>query len=449
MIRREPFGGIIFDENSYKIYKLDKLSFRAVELFAQKMNLGTIHQTLKEEFEISFKVDDLKKFLTSIIKKFGESVIFKQRGCNTEDIWNQRWKGTHLSSPVLVYWTFTNLCNLGCTHCAWNSGKPLPTELNTEECKKIIDELVKLGVGYISFSGGEPLTKKKQLTEMANYAKKQGIPVGLATNATLIDKKTAKELKTIDFADIQISMEGLEAHDIIRGKGVYEKTIKGTKLLIEEGIPCTFAVAINKTNTNEIDNIIKLAKEIGVKRIRFVRFIPIGRGKSNYEMFELDVNEEVDLALTLWRKRWEEFNNGLVITFNKQYVNIGALYEPQLGNISSLALWDWDCPAGRIRICIMPDGSVSPCPLLGSLGLSTGNLREDSLIEIWENSKLFKMVRQEKNIMNSECRDCSFWKLCRGGCKASAYAYFNNLMEIDRLCFKKLGERKWNKRNML
>jgi len=138
MIRREPFGGIIFDENSYKIYKLDIPSFRAIELFAQKMNLERIYQTLREEFEIFFKVDDLKKFLMSIIKNFEQDIIFKRRGFNTGEIWNQKWEGTYLSSPVLVYWTFTNLCNLSCTHCAWNSGKALPSELDAEECKKII-----------------------------------------------------------------------------------------------------------------------------------------------------------------------------------------------------------------------------------------------------------------------------------------------------------------------
>lgn len=81
------------------------------------------------------------------------------------------------------------------------------------------------GIIFDSFSESEPLTKKEQLMEMAKYTKKQGISIGLATNATLIDKKTAKELKMINFADIQISMEGLEAHDVIRGKGIYEKKL--------------------------------------------------------------------------------------------------------------------------------------------------------------------------------------------------------------------------------
>ena len=64
-------------------------------------------------------------------------------------------------APFLVVWNYTKLCNLRCEHCYEDAGpKAMKDELTTEEAKHVIDEFEDAGVVAISFSGGEPLTRK-------------------------------------------------------------------------------------------------------------------------------------------------------------------------------------------------------------------------------------------------------------------------------------------------
>ena len=66
-------------------------------------------------------------------------------------------KPQNLSAPFLVVWDITKACNLKCRHCYSSSGIKSPNELNTREVKKIIDDLDRMGVVALAFSGGEPL----------------------------------------------------------------------------------------------------------------------------------------------------------------------------------------------------------------------------------------------------------------------------------------------------
>ena len=56
----------------------------------------------------------------------------------------------------IMSWNTTNACNLYCKHCYRESGPLAEGELNTQEGKKLIDEIAKAGFHIMIFSGGEP-----------------------------------------------------------------------------------------------------------------------------------------------------------------------------------------------------------------------------------------------------------------------------------------------------
>lgn len=439
MIRREVFGGLVFDEATHKIFTLDRPSFRVMELgFIQGKDVAGIQSELISQFDEDWSETMINEALQTAQARLGKSVM-SQRGRTDNEIWTGQWHGQYFSAPVSNFWSFTNLCNLHCEHCAWNSHRPLPNELNTAQCIQLIDDMLDMGVCELSFSGGEPLTKKAQLLAMAQHGHELGFCLGLATNATMIDPTTADELRHVGIREVQVSFEGLEAHDSIRGRGVLERTFKGVQVLRDHGFDLTFSVTINKTNLAELDNIFKMSQQAGVRNVRFVRFVPIGRGKSNLQMFQLTRQQEIALAGELWKKRWELYPHTMV-TFNKHYVAIGVMRNPQLGNIPPTFAWNWDCPSGRHRICVMPQGKVAPCPLIGSLGLSGGDVTKTPLAEIWEKSRFFKYIRSDKRRHDATCSTCTLWQQCSGGCKAASYATSGRLMAADPLCLQDLDE---------
>ena len=141
--------------------------------------------------------------------------------------------------------------------------------------KKVIDKLDRASVPIIAFSGGEPLVRK-DILELTKYAYEKGIYVAIATNATLITKEKAKEMKEANVKFVQISLDGASAemHDNFRGiKGVYEKTIQGIKNCVEENFFVNIAATATKYNYKEIPNIIDLCEKLNVNWFMLYNFV--------------------------------------------------------------------------------------------------------------------------------------------------------------------------------
>lgn len=121
-------------------------------------------------------------------------------------------------------------CNLKCQMCR------RPSEalfMDAERCKRAMTEAVRIGVEYLSFSGGEPFVHPKIL-EILEHAFSLGAKVQMVSNGTLIREKHLELLSKLDC--LTISVDGTEeAHDRIRGrKGTYQRTLKTIRMLAEK-----------------------------------------------------------------------------------------------------------------------------------------------------------------------------------------------------------------------
>jgi radical SAM protein with 4Fe4S-binding SPASM domain len=93
------------------------------------------------------------------------------------------------------------------------------------------------------------------------------------------------------------------------------------------------------------------------------------------------------------------------------------------------------CAAGVSGITLLPDGTISPCR---RMGISIGNILNDSLREVWATSPVLGALR-DRNSYKGKCRTCKRWSDCRG-CRAIAYAYSlsrgrSDFLEEDPQCF--------------
>jgi len=99
-----------------------------------------------------------------------------------------------------------------------------PNELTTSEAKALIDEIAAMQIFYINIGGGEPMMRR-DFFELIEHAVDQHVGVKFSTNGTRIDEAAALRLASIDYLDIQISIDGVDAatSDRIRGAGSYDQ----------------------------------------------------------------------------------------------------------------------------------------------------------------------------------------------------------------------------------
>jgi radical SAM protein with 4Fe4S-binding SPASM domain len=94
------------------------------------------------------------------------------------------------------------------------------------------------------------------------------------------------------------------------------------------------------------------------------------------------------------------------------------------------------CHAGIYYFSLRPNGDVYPCTFLP---ITVGNIRKQSLTDIWQNSPILKHLRNRQNL-KGECAVCQYRGTC-GGCRGRAYACTGDYLETDPVCLRELLEK--------
>ena len=199
-------------------------------------------------------------------------------------------KGCH-ERPIVV-WNCTRKCNLHCVHCYFSAGDQRPsTVISTEDSKNFIRDLADFGVPVLLFSGGEPLLRE-DIFELADFATEQGIRVVLSSNGTLITREVAEKIRSIGFAEVGISLDGIRStNDRLRGrKGAYEAALQGIQNCVALGQRVSLRFTITRSNYMEIPAIFDLAEREEVARICFYHLVYAGRA-SKLSEFDLSYSE--------------------------------------------------------------------------------------------------------------------------------------------------------------
>ena len=358
-----------------------------------------------------------------------------------------------LYAPFMIVWDFTKQCNLRCKHCYANA-TPLPAkdELTLSEKMEVLRQLDEAGVAAISFSGGEPLMNR-DFWPVAKKAADIGMYISIATNGTLITEGVAKKLKEIGVRYVEVSIDSPypEIHDEFRGiPGAWDRAIRGIKNAKKAGLEVGIATTVTKLNYHDMPELIRLAKDLKVDRVIAFNFIPTGRGR---DIINLDLSpREREELLEYFYNEW--MSSGLqIFSTSPIYAVISLRNADKKGVLSpthfaelaipeeylplGYALGEFlgGCGAGRIYCSIEHNGDIYPCVFLP---IKVGNVIKDGFLKVWHESPILEMLRDRDHYA---CSSCPYRYIC-GGCRARAYAYFNDIRGPDPSC--SFNEKYWN-----
>jgi mycofactocin radical SAM maturase len=310
-----------------------------------------------------------------------------------------------LDAPICLTWELTYACNLQCLHCLSSSGRRDPDELATAEAERVIDELEALRVFYVNIGGGEP-TIRADFWHLVGYAVDHGVGVKFSTNGSRIGAAVAAELASMDYVDVQISIDGADApvNDAVRGAGSFRTAIAAMDNLAAAGFKgFKISVVVTRQNIGQLDDLSALADRYGAQ-LRLTRLRPSGRGVDSWHGLHPTHDQQVDLYNWL-------IDRPEVLT-GDSFFHLSALGAPLPG----LNL----CGAGRVVCLIDPVGDVYACPFVLHDDFKAGSVRSRGGFErVWRESELFGELRQPQS--PGACASCGQFDACQGGCMAAKF----------------------------
>ena len=353
-------------------------------------------------------------------------------------------KPLKLQAPFLVVWNYTDACNLRCKHCYQGAGKMSEDELSLDERLNIVDQLADNDVVAIAFSGGEALLRD-DFWEVARYASNKGLYLSLATNGTLLTKDVVRRLRDVGVEYFEISLDSVDPvkHDAFRGvNGAWERTVAGIKNVVaQDGAYSCIANTITNENYRELDALVAFSRKLGVNRTLIFNFIPVGRGSDIIDM-DLSPDEREHVLQQMYGYLSDQDESFEILTTAPQFSRVcmmnsqnGIMSLAHFGaagfsdKVGLLAEYIGGCGAGRMYCAIQPNGIVTPCVFMP---IPVGDLRSESFIDIWKNAEVMQSLR-ERHDLKEHCGSCDYKNVC-GGCRARAYAYFNDIKAPDIGC---------------
>jgi AdoMet-dependent heme synthase len=338
----------------------------------------------------------------------------------------------------MIAWEVTRSCNLSCVHCrAASHLGPYPGELTTGECRKLIDDIAEVSKPVMILTGGEPLLRP-DIFEIASYGTKKGLRMVMATNGTLLEEDTVRKMVDSGVQRVSISLDGrdAESHDAFRNQpGAYDGAMRGIGVLKSGGLEFQINTTITTVNLHQIRDIYHLALKLGAAAHHIFLLVPTGRGKdlAKQAITAFDYEE----TLMWFHRESLSCEIQLKATCAPHYFRIMHQNKPKGAPPVKKAGGHFHESTrgclGGISFCFISHvGQVQPC---GYLELNCGNIRTQPFGEIWNESEIFRNLRDEGRY-GGKCGRCEFLKIC-GGCRARAYEATGDYMAEEPLCLYK------------
>ncbi len=288
--------------------------------------------------------------------------------------------------------------------------------------------------------------KRDDLADIVAYADNSGIAVALSPSATkLVTYERLAQLHEEGLKAISLSLDGssAEIHDAFRGfPGVYARTLELWKIAHDIGLRVQINTTVSRHNVEDLASIARLLREQKAFLWSVFFLVPTGRGRLLEQItatecedvmnFLYDVGNVIPVKTTeghhfkrivVQRDSFEEFEAGLL------YRRLMRALGPDWPQTEKARRAPMDINAGRGFVFISHRGQVYPS---GFLPLSAGNVRRESLRDLYRNSDLFQAMRDPSRL-TGRCGRCRFQPVC-GGSRSRAYAATGDPFASDPLC---------------
>ena len=349
-------------------------------------------------------------------------------------------------APFTIAWEVTRACAYACVHCRADAQhKRDPNELSTEDSLRLIDRLAEFGRPILVFTGGDPMMRR-DLVELITYATQKGLRCSLTPTATALPtRERLEQVKEAGIRRIALSLDAPrpDIHDAFRQvKGSWERTMRILHNAQSVGLSAQVNTTVSKHNLDLLPEMVPFIEEVGAVQWSVFFLVPIGRAQipwmispEEHErvfnwLYDLSTTAPFDIKATaapmyrrvaIERKRAEQGNGSQAkpVTFQ----GAGFQYSDGL-NRPSKGVND-----GNGFLFISHLGEIMPS---GFLPVSAGNVRENDIVQVYREHRLFKDLRNVE-ALKGKCGVCEYRDVC-GGQRGRAYGVTGDYLASDPGC---------------
>ncbi|MBI3693674.1 MAG: TIGR04053 family radical SAM/SPASM domain-containing protein [Acidobacteria bacterium] len=337
-------------------------------------------------------------------------------------------------APFLVIWEVTQACDLACAHCrACAVPGRHPLELTTEEGFRLLDTVKSFGDPLMVFTGGDPL-KRPDLPALLEHSVAAGLRTTVTPSATpLLTAEAISGFQRAGVMRMAVSLDGPDAaiHDGFRRvEGSFSRTLYALDQARRMGLQTQVNTTVTRRNLLRLGEIADIVECSGSRLWSVFFLVTTGRAlvqddltAEEYEevfafLYNLSKHASFDIKTT-------EAQHYRRYIAQRRKAEGAAAPESAPNPISRQA----GINDGKGFVFISHTGEIYPS---GFLPISAGNVRRDSLVDVYRHSLLFLQLRNSVNL-KGKCGLCEYRNLC-GGSRSRAYALAGDFLAEDPRC---------------
>ncbi len=303
----------------------------------------------------------------------------------------------HFSIPREAGIEITYRCNLRCKMCGV-FGKIKDhhdEELTVAEYRNLFVQMREMGIGLVTFTGGEPFVRK-DLFEIVGEAKNQGLCCNIFSNGTLVKDDILDRIFESGVDKLIFSVDGMNGvHDEIRGiPGSFDRVIKTISDLTEtrrtrgsDRPEIDAHMTMMSGNVTSLSALSDLCRSMGIN----FSFQPYSESNEKSLCETISVLEEVTANRYLPQDGTLRFTDEDLVRLKEELARLPVdFYSKLMSYFSAEELKKGlmpvkKCYFTRNFVMLDPYGNVFPCTNLDSY--KVGNVRSQSLSAIWKGEK--------------------------------------------------------------
>ncbi|NUQ61854.1 MAG: TIGR04053 family radical SAM/SPASM domain-containing protein [Pirellulales bacterium] len=339
-------------------------------------------------------------------------------------------------SPFVVFYEVTRACDLVCQHCR-ASAQPRrdPLELDGEQARQLLGQLASFPKPpMLIFTGGDPL-KRADVVDLVRHAVDLGLNAAMTPSATpLVTPEALRNLHEAGLHRLAVSLDGMDAatHDALRGvSGSFQRTIQIMADARRIGLPLQVNTTVTQANLGQIDTLAEMLAGERIVLWSVFFLVPVGRGE---QLKRISPEQYEAVFEKLWFHAQRQ-PYGIKTTEAPHYRRFvlarrgNPRHKPDELDQTQNQRAPLGINDGKGVMFIDHRGAIYPS---GFLPLRCGRFPRDSVIDVYQNSPIFRQLR-DANQLKGKCGRCGFRHAC-GGSRARTYAVTGDALAPEPDC---------------